>query len=173
MNQIVNSQALLFITCIEIGIIMGMFYDLIRIIRKIVKHANIIIQIQDTFYWIICAFIGFYMLYINNYAAIRPFVFIGILLGITFYFLTFSILFIKLATIIIYYTKKIIYQIIHKVAIPIKALLHILSIPLSWMIQRKKKLSNYKKRKMRTWKRKWYHTKAEIKTELRIMKEKK
>lgn len=79
MNQIVNDQALLFITCIEIGVIIGMFFDIIRILRKLIKHPDFLVQIEDALYWVICALIGFYMLYVNNYGAIRPFVFIGIL----------------------------------------------------------------------------------------------
>ena len=44
MNQIVSSQARLFITSIEIGIVMGIIFDMVRIDRKIIKHPNFFVQ---------------------------------------------------------------------------------------------------------------------------------
>ncbi|WP_054739030.1 spore cortex biosynthesis protein YabQ [Cellulosilyticum ruminicola] len=71
MNEIVSSQALLFITSIEIGIILGMLFDIIRVTRKIVKIPDLLVQIEDVLYWIVSGLVGFYILYITNYAAIR------------------------------------------------------------------------------------------------------
>ncbi len=173
MNQIVSSQSLLFMTCAQIGIIMGIFFDLIRIFRKIIKHPDFLVQIEDFLYWVVCAFVGFYMLYISNYAAIRPFVFIGILLGAILYFASFSIIFMKIATIVIDYVKRIIAQLIHLMLIPIKKVVVLISIPLKYVHNQLSIVNYYKKRKLRKIKRKWYHKKAEIRTEIKIRKSKK
>ncbi|WP_070001073.1 spore cortex biosynthesis protein YabQ [Cellulosilyticum sp. I15G10I2] len=173
MNQIVSNQSLLFITCAQIGIVMGIFFDLIRIFRKIIKHPDILVQLEDLIYWIICALIGFYMLYINNYAAIRPFVFIGILLGAILYFASFSIVFMKIATIVINYIKALIHKIIRLLLIPIKGAVRILKVPLKYASGKLSAANYYKKRRLRRLRRKWYHTKADIRTELRIKKDKK
>ncbi len=137
MNEIVSSQALLFITSIEIGIVMGMIFDFIRVIRKIVKHPNIFVQIEDLLYWMSCGLVGFYMLYITNYADIRSFVFIGIILGAVFYFATFSIVFMKAATVIINYVKVL-----------LKKLWQLFLVPMKWCIKTIKRPIIYLKKRI-------------------------
>ena len=149
MNQIVNSQALLFITSVEIGILMGILYDLIRISRKIVKHPNFLVQIEDMLYWIVCGLIGFYMLYITNYAAIRPFIFIGMILGAIFYFTTFSIVFMKIATIVINYIKELLKKVFRLLLIPTRGVIHFILIPLKYISQKYHKFQYYKQLKLR------------------------
>lgn len=172
MNELVNTQTLLFIRCIEIGILMGMIYDLIRIFRKIINHYNWIVQVEDGLYWIGCSFIGFGILYMHNYADIRLFGIIGIILGGIFYLCTFSILFMKIATWIIDIIKKILGYVIHILSIPIKWILRTLIIPIQY-IMKKLGLVNQKQRKrMKKIKRNWYQKKADIKTSIKIMKHK-
>lgn len=173
MNQIVNSQALLFITCIQIGFIMGILFDLIRIFRKLLKHSDLFVQLEDLVYWIICAFIGFYMLYINNYAAIRPFVFLGILLGGILYFTSLSLLFMKVATVLINRIRLFIHRCVNALLIPIHALIRLIKIPLGFAKNILLQINFYKKGKLRIIKRKWYHAKAEIRTDFRLKKAKK
>ena len=133
MNQMITDQLLLFLTAIEIGICMGVLFDLIRIFRKLIKHPNFFVQIEDMLYWVTCGFIGFYMLYICNYAEIRPYIFIGIILGGIFYFATFSIIFMKIATIVIFYIKAFIGKTIQLLMVPTKWVLRILAIPLKYI----------------------------------------
>ena len=173
MNQIVNSQSLLFITCIEIGIIMGAFFDLIRISRKIVKHPDFFVQLEDLIYWVICALIGFYLLYINNYAAIRPFVFIGILLGAILYFASFSLLFMKVATVIIHYVKTLVRQLIRFLAVPVKWIIRIIGIPIKHINEIFMAVHSYQKKRLRKLKRKWRYKKADLRTEFILRKKKK
>ena len=173
MNQIVSSQSLLFITCAQIGIMMGILFDLIRIFRKIIKHPDFLVQVEDLTYWILCGFIGFYMLYINNYAAIRPFVFIGILLGAILYFASFSLLFMKIATIVINYMKDLIQKIVKLILIPIKGLIKIIKVPIKYICNKLDIINTYKKHRIRKLKRKWYYKKADLRTEIRARKIKK
>lgn len=173
MNEMVNTQTYLFLVCIQIGILMGIFYDLIRLWRNIIKHPHFIIQIEDLIYWLICAGFGFYTIYTHNYGDIRPFVFIGMILGGIFYFNTFSIIFMKVALWVINTIKKCIRKLISLLLIPIKWIFNLLHIPLNYIIGRYMVINNIRKHKMRKIKRKWYHTKADIKTELRLKKRKK
>lgn len=137
MNEIVSSQALLFITSIEIGIIMGMIFDLIRVTRKIVKAPNFLVQVEDLLYWIVCGLIGFYILYVTNYAEIRPFIFVGMILGAVFYFATFSIIFMKAATAVINYVKAL-----------LKRLWQLFLIPVRWCVKTIKRPINYAKKQI-------------------------
>lgn len=171
MNQIVSSQSLLFITSIEIGIAMGIVFDLVRILRKIVKHASFLVQIEDILYWIVCGLIGFYMLYINNYAAIRPFVFIGILLGAILYFASFSIVFMKIATLVINYIKNLLKYLWKLLLIPINSMIKYIKMPLKYLYKQYEKTNEHKRRKIRKMQRAWYQKKADIRTERYIKEE--
>ena len=133
MNQVVSSQAILFITSVEIGILMGVLFDLIRIFRKLLKHPNFLVQVEDMLYWIACGLVGFYMLYVCNYADIRPYIFLGIVLGAVFYFMTFSILFMRIATIVINWIKRLVSKAIELIKIPIKACIRLIKIPLQYI----------------------------------------
>lgn len=164
MNQVVSTQTLLFITCILIGIIMGMLYDLIRIFRKIIPHSNWSVQIEDTIYWIVCALIGFAILYMHNYGQIRFFVFIGIILGSIFYLCTFSIIFMKFATWLIDVIKHIIRTLIHILSIPIRWIISIIKIPIGIINQITRRWNKYRKWQLKKVQRKIYFKKSDFKS---------
>jgi len=138
-----------------------------------IKHPNFLVHIEDFAFWATCALISFYMLYINNYAAIRPFVFIGMLLGSILYFATFSLVFMKIATIIIHYIKKGVYRFIKFLMIPMIWIVRWIKIPLRSLRHKYNRLERYKKHQFRKVKRKYYHAKAEIRTDFKIRKQKK
>ena len=172
MNQIIGSQARLFLTSIQIGMMMGIVFDLVRIIRKIIKHPNFFVQIEDMLYWIFCGFTGFYMLYICNYADIRPYIFMGIILGAIFYFLTFSIIFMGIMTRIINYVKKLCYKLYRLVLIPIKKVIILLRVPLKYIQNKYKQMKYQQKLKKRVSARKRYQQKADKNTERFIKNQK-
>lgn len=170
MNQMVSSQTILFLTSIEIGILMGVLFDLVRIFRKLIKHPNFLVQIEDMLYWVVCGFVSFYMLYICNYAEIRPYIFIGIILGGILYLCTFSIIFMKIATIIIDYIKRIITRVIALILIPIKGLIRLVKIPLSYLKRKFIHIKYSNKVKYRQFKRKQYEHKSDQKVERYLKK---
>ncbi len=114
----ISEQAILFLTCVKMGIIMGILYDFIRIFRKTIKHPNWLVQVEDLIYWIACGCFAFVMIYWRNYGQIRSFVFLGIVIGATLYFATVSILILKIIT-------KVIDRILSIVLIPIKCIISI------------------------------------------------
>ena len=165
MNKLVTAHTLLFLTSIQIGILMGVVFDIIRIFRKIIKHPNFFVQIEDMLFWVSCAFMSFYMLYICNYAAIRPFVFIGIILGAIFYFISFSSWFMKLATIIIDYVKNLIKRVVMYLIKPIKRLINFLAWPLRYLKLQYRKFRWLLKIKYRRWLRIKYEQKMDKKVD--------
>lgn len=172
MNQMITEQLLLFMTSIQIGVCMGVLFDLIRIFRKLIKHPNFFVQIEDMLYWIACGFVGFYMLYICNYAEIRPYIFIGIVLGGIFYFATFSIIFMKIATIVIFYIKSLIGKLIQLILIPIRGAIRMVKIPLRYIMKQWVYFRVSCKIKYRKMKRKKYEQKSDRKVEKYLKKEK-
>lgn len=168
MNEIVNAQTLLFIRAIEIGILLGMFYDLIRIFRKIIPHPNWLVQIEDITYWLICMFLAFSILYMHNFADIRFFVFIGMILGGIFYLCTFSIMFMKIATWVIELMRQVIAYIIKILLIPIRWIIGLIKIPLRAIDKQCKRAKRYSKGQMKKARRRWYYVQADIKTQIKV-----
>lgn len=178
MNQIVSSQSMLFFTSIQIGILMGVLFDLIRIFRKLLKHPNFLVQIEDMLYWIVCGFMGFYRLYVCNYAEIRPYIFLGILLGGIFYFLTFSVIFMKIATIVINYIKAMINKFIKWIIIPfinfiksiIRTLIGWIKMPIRYISKKWHHFLYMNKLRYRQYKREQYEHKSDKRVEQHLKK---
>ena len=169
----INEQAFLFLTCVQTGIIMGMLYDLIRILRKIIHHPNWLVQIEDLLYWITCGCFAFIMVYWENYGQIRVFIFIGILIGAILYFCTASILFMKVATWTIYWTKKVLKKIISFVLIPIKCIIVIMNIPYRYVWRAYDGARKYKRSQIRKARNKWRRRRAKWRAQWKIVKDKK
>lgn len=170
MNQMVTEQSLLFLTAIQIGVFMGILFDLVRIFRKLIKHPNFLVQVEDMLYWVVCGFVGFYMLYICNYADVRPYIFIGIVLGGIFYFATFSIIFMKIATMVIFYVKAFIRKLIKLLLIPLKGILHMIQIPLRYIMKQCIRFKYSYKLRYRRIKRKQYEQKSDKRVEKYLKK---
>ena len=140
------NQAYIFFVFILNGFIIGILFDIFRILRKSFKTSNLITSIQDIFFWILTLFILLYSIFKFNNGELRLFIFIGIFIGVLLYMLIFSNLFIKINVFIINIFKKIFNYII---IIPIKFIINIVKKlffkPISFVcINFKKFLSNFK-----------------------------
>ena len=84
------NQAYLFIIFCATGILIGLIFDIFRIIRKLFKTPDFLTYIEDICFWIISGLILIYSIFIFNNGEIRLYMFIAISLGIITYILTFS-----------------------------------------------------------------------------------
>ena len=112
------------------------------------------------------------MLYWENYGQIRIFVFVGILIGSVLYFATFSILFMKIATWVIFWGKKIINQLIQFVLIPIKCIIRVLNVPYRYICKTYGALNKYKQMQMRKARNKGRRFKTRLCKQWKITREK-
>ena len=92
----VSYQFKIFLTSLLIGLILGIFYDFIKIFRKYVLHNNIIINIEDTIYWIFMSIVIFLVVLYQNDGEIRNFFIIGIFTSVILYHFLISKIFIKI-----------------------------------------------------------------------------
>ncbi|HHX63059.1 MAG TPA: hypothetical protein GX707_20455 [Epulopiscium sp.] len=168
----INEQAFLFLTCVKTGIIMGILYDLIRVFRKIIHHYNWVVQLEDLLYWITCGCFAFIMIYWRNYGQIRSFVFLGIIIGLTLYFCTVSILVMKITTQIINWAKKAINKFLHFIFIPIKCIILTIRIPINAISNKYKAINRFRALHKQKSKVKWRRRRAKLRTQLRIIKAK-
>ncbi len=124
MNEVITNQAYLFGIYILCGAIIGIFFDIFRILRKSFKTSDFITYIEDTVFGILTGIFLIFMLFIFNNGQLRLYIFFAIILGILIYMLTISKYFIKINVKIIVTIKKIITKIIFVVIYPIKKIIY-------------------------------------------------
>ena len=117
------NQLQLFIIFLIDGIIIGVIFDIFRILRKTFKHKDYIIYIQDILFWFITGLILLYSTFVFNAGELRAFMIVSSVLGFFIYLFTLSKIFIKINVKIILLIKKIVIQILRIIAIPIKKLI--------------------------------------------------
>ena len=121
----VEIQAYLFLIFTINGIIIGLFFDIFRILRKSFKTSDIITYLQDFIFWIITAIILLYSVFKFSNGEIRLYMFIADFLGCIIYMLQFSKYFIKINLKIVNVIKIIITKIINVMVIPLNATIKI------------------------------------------------
>lgn len=111
------TQFNIFINFILTGFIIGILYDVFRILRKSFKTLDIVTYIQDIIFWILTGIILLYSIFTFNNGELRGYIFIGILSGAVLYMLLISKYFICVTVKFIKFIKKIIFypiNILHK-----------------------------------------------------------
>ena len=116
-----QNQVYVFTVFILDGIIIGLLFDIFRILRKSFKTADIVTYCEDFIFWILTFSLLLYSIFKFNNGELRLFIFIGLIIGILIYLLAFSKLFINISVYIISFIKKIIYV--------------VLIIPISYLIK--------------------------------------
>lgn len=110
------------------GILIGVIFDVFRILRRSFKTPNFITYIEDTLFWILSALIVMYSLFVFNNGQFRGYIFIGLFLGVAIYMLFFSKFIIKISVKIILLIKKFISIIFRILSYPIVILYKALRI---------------------------------------------
>lgn len=138
--MIIN-QAQLFLIFVINGLIIGLLFDFFRILRKTIKTNDIITYIEDILFWILTGFIILFSTFTFNNGEIRLFMFIGILIGVGIYMLSFSKYIIKINVIIINIVKSILIKILKTIIAPLKLLKKIILKPITFIFINFKKIS--------------------------------
>lgn len=120
----VTSQAYLFLIFTINGIIIGILFDIFRILRRSFKTADIITYAQDILFWILTGIILLYSIFTFSNGEIRFYMFLGVFIGCLIYLLIFSKYFIKINVKIILTIKEILVKIILIIIFPIKIIIN-------------------------------------------------
>lgn len=86
----VANQANLFLIFTINGILIGLLFDIFRILRKSFKTPDIITYIEDFFFWLITGLILLYSIFTFSNGEVRFYMFIAIFLGCLIYMIIFS-----------------------------------------------------------------------------------
>lgn len=68
-----------------LGISVTILYDVLRIFRRVIKHKDALVSIEDLIYWIIVAISVFYMMHTENNGTLRWFAVLGAAVGMILY----------------------------------------------------------------------------------------
>lgn len=101
-------QLLCLIAFTVTGIVIGVLFDIFRILRKSFKTADWLTTLQDILFWILAGFVILFSIFKFNNGEIRSYIFVGIALGVLIYMLTLSKYIVKYSVIIIKFIKKIV-----------------------------------------------------------------
>lgn len=83
------------------GICIGAIFDVFRVLAGKLRLPRWTIPIVDTIYWIVATILVFRMLIYSNEGQVRIFIFLGMGIGICFYFAILSSIIIRLTLLII------------------------------------------------------------------------
>lgn len=122
----VLNQASLFLIFVINGIVIGLVFDIFRILRKSFKTSDIITTFEDILFWIITGIIILYSIFVFNDGEIRFFMFIGIILGAMLYMFLISRYVIKLSVGTILVIKKFVKFIFKILIFPIQIIYKII-----------------------------------------------
>ena len=104
--MIIN-QGYIFVIFILNGFLIGILFDIFRILRKSFKTKDIVTYIEDILFWIITGIFLLYSVFRFNNGEIRLYMFIAILIGVLLYMLILSSYIIKINVKIITSVKNL------------------------------------------------------------------
>ena len=100
------NQAYIFLLFTLNGVIIGLFFDFFRILRKSFKTKNIVTYIEDGLFWILTGISIIYFMYKFSDGNLRLYMVIGLSIGFILYLLVVSKTIINIFVKIIDYIKK-------------------------------------------------------------------
>ena len=119
-------QGYLFLIYIISGMLIGILFDIFRILRRSFKTIDIITYIEDILFWIFTGIFLLFILFKFSNGEIRLYCLVGLGIGSISYILSISKFFIKINVKIVIFIKNITYKIISIILYPIKVLFKIL-----------------------------------------------
>ncbi len=90
----------------SLGIIITFVYDNIRIFRRVIKHYNFFIAVEDLIFWMIVTFSIFTLQYYENNGMFRWFSIIGAFLGMNLYRVTISKFYVNIMSNLLIFIMK-------------------------------------------------------------------
>ena len=97
MSQDILREIMFLLHSLALGIVITFVYDWFIILRRLIKHTDFLVSVEDMLFWIACAIGIFYMLYEENNGVLRWFAVAGATLGMVVYKKTVSPFLIKTA----------------------------------------------------------------------------
>lgn len=85
MSPYIQDEAWLAVLSFLLGLILMVSYDLLRLFRLLVPHGHLWTGIEDFFFWVYCAVMTFYLLFMENSGVLRGYVIACVFSGMFLY----------------------------------------------------------------------------------------
>lgn len=85
MTQLINIQLNMLVIALLLGALMGLTYDGLRCLRRILPHNLVFVSIEDFIYWFIWTLIVLDSIVSYNYGELRIYIFVALLVGFLLY----------------------------------------------------------------------------------------
>ena len=125
--MVISNEVRLFLVFCISGTLIGIFFDIFRIIRRSFKISELHTYIEDILFGIITGVFLIFVIFIYNDGNIRLFMFIALIMGLLLYLLTISKYFIKISVFILTTMKNMVIKLLKLIYYPIKQLLRFLA----------------------------------------------
>lgn len=118
----IADQTRLFLLALGLGFLLGVVYDLFRVIRMAFTMRRAGVFIQDVLFFLTCAAATFIFLLAVNQGEIRGFIIAGESLGFLIYYFSFGLLAIKVSSFLVQTVRRF----FHLVSLPFRALFRLM-----------------------------------------------
>ncbi|MCX7885462.1 MAG: spore cortex biosynthesis protein YabQ [Caloramator sp.] len=124
----INTQIYYFVYTAIAGIIIGVMFDVYRILRGFNSPNRLITAVSDLLFWIFTAILIFIFFFFTNNGELRYYTFVGLILGIFLYFKFISSIILKTLRFLIYYFIKFFRVIIILIFYPISLISYVFKL---------------------------------------------
>lgn len=106
MIPVLVQQGQWFLMSLCIGVAIAVSYDLLRVLRRIVKHGNLLVAVEDVCYWLAWTYITLFLLHTYGDGCLHGYMLLGVILGIILGVSTIGSALIKICIYMLCLTKK-------------------------------------------------------------------
>lgn len=85
MSQIIQNEVFFFLICMATGVLIMFGYDMLRALRQVFPHGNLLLAFEDFFFWSGAGILTFCVIFLKNSGILRGFSIGAILLGMMLY----------------------------------------------------------------------------------------
>ncbi len=149
MSQEIFTELAVFMQSFLAGVTVILAYDMLRILRKVIRHGTILLAIEDLLYWIGCALFLFQVLFRINDGQIRWYSLAGIAMGMMLYNFTLSAILVKYTSAVIQRILKLSGNFILFVTRPFRWILKKIMGFLKYLSRKIKLLAKYIKKRLK------------------------
>ena len=110
MDSFCVQENLFLLYSLIMGIYITFFYDLLRIIRRVIPHNSFFISMEDLGFWFYCAMKIFYLMHTQGNGTMRWFAILGAMTGMFIYRKTLSQYFVKWMSLLLRNVLIVIYK---------------------------------------------------------------
>lgn len=142
-----GKELILFMKSVWYGSFLLIIYDCLRILRRVFKHSNFVVSVEDLVFWIGSGLFLFAKYFQDNSGVLRAYLFVGIAVGVLSWHFSLSPYFVKYISVVLIKIKRI-------VRIPLQKILFFVKWLKFWTVRCKLSISTRSKTFCRRWKQK-------------------